>query len=149
MDPVLPQQSPGPWFACVTDAEGRFEIFGLPAGSLRIVALAPDLAPLDERIELTASAPTERELRLQPGCTVRGRVSDSRGEPEANAVVSYGDWSDFVCLKTRSAEDGSFELSGLPSGRAELIAQGVEQALELQPSSATTWNPTMRPPRHR
>lgn len=117
----------------VTDAEGRFQ-FVEPRGEYELYVEEPTwssrtgrqrMAIASQRIKLDKNRPVTLELRADLA-SVRGRVTDSRGQPIAGAKVTtifdnVGVHSDEVRrwlaeTKTRSAvsdADGFYELRGL------------------------------------
>lgn len=73
-----------------TDGKGRFEFDRLPAGSVALVARAPDLAPSAEvEAEAVAGHPREVELALRAGGTIRVRVLDVEGQPEPGRTITW------------------------------------------------------------
>jgi len=124
-----------------TDAAGRSELAGLPAGRTTVNVRAPERAPAQATVELVRGASEELTVVLTRGLVVRGVVRWPDGEPaEGSRVnVDYREerrrgFSSFSSQGTRSAvtdTDGRFELSGL----AEL-ATVTEVDAEATPEGA-------------
>lgn len=115
------------WPVGVTDAGGRLRV-SLPGDG------APPLlieGPGGERAKLS---PGSRAVRLAPPETVRGKVSDARtGKPIAGALVWSGLPPDLPPVRT--AEDGTFSLPVLASGRSLGVAAPGYGMSEPQPAS--------------
>ncbi len=76
-----------------TDAQGRFEVAGLPGDRMTIVDIAAEGRPIGETIEIPdPGAPAAngegREVRLRPLVALSGRVLDEDGKPLAGPVVT-------------------------------------------------------------
>jgi hypothetical protein len=98
-----------------TDAEGRYQLSGLPE-QFTIAISAPEYAGLEEELSRTTSFDTE----LRPN-VLSGTVTDRyTGEGVADATVQVGD------LATTTGEDGRYHLEGLESddGSVEISAEG-------------------------
>ena len=104
------------------DAEGRFELRGLFAGSLVVNVEHPNFVPLlDQTIELEGGATTEREFVLAPGKRIVGRiVADATKVPIANAVIACGQ------KKATTDDSGEFEFGGFAaeSHSISIVADG-------------------------
>ena len=113
-----------------TDAGGGLRFLGLPAGTLSVEALLPATGA---RSALTVEA-REGEvipvtLLLPVVGAVRGTAVTRTGTPVAGAYIGV---EEAEGLPGRSAEDGSFELKGLPTGREfRLTARTPELSLDV------------------
>ena len=109
-----------------TDAAGRYRLDGLPAKSLYIRATAPGCRPGGTRVNLQGTRKTaRRNIRLSPGCTLEGMVTDEAGQPLPNVPVrllmGYGtDLSDYWHGRSskngaasRTDETGRFHFDGI------------------------------------
>ena len=99
------------------DAEGRFEIRGLPAGSARVSATAPAFVPLDA-VEVELPRPkTAGELRLvlERGALLQGRVTTVAGEPVPAVRVGVSG------AAAATNDDGLYWVEGAELGRQEVI----------------------------
>jgi carboxypeptidase family protein len=106
--------------AAQTDAEGRFEITGLPPGEFRLVALGlppkPESFPLLGAERVTAGTRGVRAILGTFG-TIAGVVVDETGAPVARATVMAMEASE-VRSATETGTDGAFELKALDAGTA-------------------------------
>ena len=136
-----------------TDGTGAFE-FGLGAG-WRSVWVEGEGTTSAEVLLVRAGSLGGRgfEFRLVPVHTVQGRITDTRGEPIAGAVVQTSltanyyerrtagspgtDWAKLAWSRTETGPDGAFELGGLPQLPASLVVKHAEfveeRRLALQP----------------
>lgn len=103
------------------DAEGRFELSGLPEGNLEVVATSRGYPP-SEPVTFTADEGTQEiVLRLQRGGRVEGVVRGTGGEPVAGAVIVIAGRRGRVAgvepdlSRALTASDGSFALDGIGS----------------------------------
>ncbi len=109
-------------------ADGSFRFDALPAGSFRFVARHPSFAPgTSALVTLDGASPTRGiEIRIAVGATVSGRVIDGSGAPVPSARVRIGVASrGMIGSEPRqvfAADDGSFEVTGLPRKALEAVA---------------------------
>lgn len=114
----------GPFPALVrSDADGRFRALGVLPGAQPVEARAVGRAPWKGRVEVAAHLTVPMRIVLEAGGTLRGRVVDGQGAPAAAAEVEVGGWQDLAHYRTSAAVDGTFELSGLPTGDIVLAAR--------------------------
>ncbi len=109
-----------------TDASGRFEFVDIAIGRLSL-AVEPEGSPLsvDGPFDLSGSVPVDRviEAKANSGARIRGRLLDAAGHGLAGETVCalalevVGDRREW---KTTTAEDGAYELKGLPEGAFHL-----------------------------
>lgn len=101
------------------DADGRFELTGLPEGELELVATARGFPPSEPVSATPSASPPEVTLTLQRGGRLEGVVRDPDGAPIAGASVrlesSLGRGSSAapVSPPSVSGEDGTFVLDGV------------------------------------
>lgn len=135
-----------------TDAQGKFEIEGVPVGEHRLRAqVAGRLASLPQ-IVTAVEAGTAWASLVFPGTggTVSGVVRDAAGHPVASASISarpdsISPNSDAeVPLPTTSASDGRYSIAGLGLGTYRLSAWGPSNTV-----SATTLVTITRPSENR
>ena len=103
----------------VTDADGLFEFFRLPAksASFELDVQHAELAPGHEVILNNAPAGAkqrkyEAKVTLDAGRTVRGRVMDSQGLPLTDVALRV--YSLHSSRETHTDDQGRFRLTGLP-----------------------------------
>ncbi len=97
-----------------TDAEGRFEIHGIPAGRYQVVGRHPAHAPgIGEPFVIHTGEHREDErLVLPAGATIDGRVVDGRGFPVAQVRVEMHCEREPFPRWALSADDGTFGFEG-------------------------------------
>ncbi|MEO6595822.1 MAG: sigma-70 family RNA polymerase sigma factor [Planctomycetota bacterium] len=105
-----------------TDAEGRFLAVGVPTGSQPLQVRASGFAPWGGRCEVAAGSTCAVRVMLKAGVTCTGVVRGEDGQPVAGVDVTLGERGEFVQLRTRTADDGTFVLTGLPTGESMLAA---------------------------
>lgn len=120
--------------AAVLDASGNFEVRGLPPGPALVMVVASGRAPRGGLgVELSTERPARIDVELEPGRTLRGRVTEEGSRrPIADASVSAeGRIASAasivpVVATTRTDVSGAFALDGLGYGlRAlEVSARG-------------------------
>lgn len=113
-------------YSAHTDAQGRYEIGGLPAGRLHLKVKDPRFVT-----EMLLVEGDTANARLKPGCSIRGRLAVGEkglgGQPVA-AVPADCD-SAWRWETTKTAEDGSYRITGLPPG-VYTVGAGLDAALE-------------------
>jgi RNA polymerase sigma-70 factor (ECF subfamily) len=105
-----------------TDADGRFRAVGVPIGSQPVAARAGGLAPWSGTCEIGAGLTAAVRIAMTDGVTCTGVVRGDAGQSVAGATVAVGTQGDFVLVPTRSANDGTFALRGLPAGEVVVAA---------------------------
>ena len=115
-------------FKTVTDSSGMYTFPGLPAGDYVVMAWAPEyLVEFWEEADSVKNATLvtvengaaveDINFTLLKGAVIRGTVTDAEdGSPIAGAFIVVKRQNGHLKLGTRSAEDGTFEIKGLPSG---------------------------------
>jgi len=115
-------------FQSVRDAEGRFKLSQVEDGSTTIEVRADGFA--DAQAKLTPVVENEsREdivVRMEDGVVVAGRVIDSSGKGVSGAQIFIGgvpqQWQMERQRRGLSGGDGSFRLTSLSAGQAEISA---------------------------
>ena len=131
-----------------TDAKGRFEAKGLPASDVPIQIRADEHAPHHGTVEVVAHAPTEETFRLERGAVCVGKVRNHKGEPLGGIEVTHDEYDSPKRRATRTEEDGTYRLAGLPSGlldfRIRTEKQGTaETKLQARPGETIRWDVTL------
>ena len=99
-----------------TDADGRFELDGLPVGNATITTSAPLFDSKSESVALIEGENThDVVLTPTPTATLSGVVTAATGEVVEGATVQVGSRT------ATTGADGAFELSNLPVGNAAII----------------------------
>lgn len=107
-----------------TDAEGRFEIDGLQAGSQMAVYVNQDgyAGVWSERVTLTDAVTTLPDLVLPEGTSeIAGRVVDESGSPVAGAVVTL---LDLGSVRMTTDAEGRFRFPNLGPREYPMRASG-------------------------
>lgn len=131
-----------------SDAEGRFQLDALPAGSIHVTAShAPDAPGTSELLTLDGTTPrTGVVVKLQEGVTVKGVVFTEAGTPLAGAEVRLVSASADVnagagARQTQSDARGEFVLRGVARGRVALAARhesGASGVVEVATGAGAT-----------
>jgi len=103
------------------DAEtGTFELADVPLGEVTLAVRAEGFVTRRvEGLAVTAEGDTpELEIALEPGITLRGRVTSEDGEPLADVRVALAQEEEE--LSAESDGRGEYELTGVPAGPVEL-----------------------------
>lgn len=115
----------------VFDADGRFVLEGLAAGSYEVVAQAAGFAPSAPLAATAAADPPELTVTLRAGATLIGTLVDAvTRAPLGNGKLTVeggvgGDGGSTAVPVVTSAitrADGSFELAGIAPGRRSMTA---------------------------
>ncbi len=100
--------------------DGTFEVGGLPSPPFRIEADHPDYAPTEVR--RVASVAREVRIQMALGAEVAGQVLDDwDGSALADAKIELRD-DDAVVGRTRTDDEGKFELPRIPAGDYTVVA---------------------------
>ncbi len=104
--------------AARSDAQGRFELRGIPhGGRARLSAGAPGFGGI-ESLEVEVPRPSaagELRLVLPRGALLQGRVTTAAGEPVPAVRVGVG------AVATTTGDDGAYWLEGAPLGRQDVM----------------------------
>jgi hypothetical protein len=136
----------------VFDADGEFDLDGLEAGDTWVRVIAPGFAP-STAVQATASDdPRPIAISLGRGGTLIGRVIDAADRrPLSMAKVSLemqvGTGSSALPyeLVVVTDDDGAFELSGLPPGRASVFVGAFDHHAQIVGGLAVTEGGTLGP----
>ncbi|MEM7584896.1 MAG: carboxypeptidase-like regulatory domain-containing protein [Acidobacteriota bacterium] len=112
--------------SATTDAEGAYEIAGIPPGSQQVEVRHDAYNPVEKTLELELGS-QRADFELIGGHVVAGRVIDDSGLPVAGAVLElegHLEPSQLPRVYTEeSSEAGSFRWSGIANGRYRLVAR--------------------------
>lgn len=115
-------------FQSVLDAEGRFKLSQVEDGSTTIEIRADGFADAQAKITPVVENETREDVvvRMEDGVVVAGRVIDGSGKGVSGAQIFIGavpqQWQMERQRRGLSGGDGSFRLTSLPSGQAEISA---------------------------
>lgn len=164
--------APWPARTARADAEGRYALYGLAEGELEVEARADGLALARATAEIAVGRGARLDFTLVAGLSVAGVVSDSTGQPLADAIVrafdreierhfiplgQYDHRGAFGYPAARTDERGAYRLDGVPPGEVRLFANPPPQPEHLRRRSemraesvmagasgdVLTWNPTL------
>ncbi|MFT7486414.1 MAG: hypothetical protein ACI9F9_002269, partial [Candidatus Paceibacteria bacterium] len=131
---------PGHLIEAITDEEGRFSLYDVPAGKVALAIRSPGLAPV-VRPSLEIPEHEDYDLgsfQMQPGIRILGTVSGSRGEALEGVQV----------LSAISKEAGSVRLE-LPGIGIPLTKTGPEGEFEIEGLAPGSWHLIFDSPQHR
>jgi protocatechuate 3,4-dioxygenase beta subunit len=102
------------WAAATSD-KGAFKLDGLAAGQMSIYLDRPGKPLL---LVGSAGIPetTRYDIRLRPGGSIRGTVTDEQGKPVAKADVRMAMQKSWSPMAGVTDKDGKFDLADVPAG---------------------------------
>ena len=121
--PDIDVRAEGAPSGATTDADGSFEIGGLPQGKVRVTASGQEYTSTSQVAEAGENGASV-ELKLSAGASVSAVVVSSGGEPQAGAeatLTQAGEYS-FNGTKATAGPDGRLLFSHLAPGRYTLTA---------------------------
>ncbi len=134
------------------DAQGRYELAGMPPGSYAVQAAAHGYAPSEANVGVTegASGAVTADFSLSRGAKMTGRVvEDGSGKPLERARISVEGLGTSAPLSVRydalTDARGDFTLEGLPPGEVSLFVSADKHHSRLL--SGITVSPEGTPPR--
>lgn len=133
-----------------TDDAGRFACDEVPVGERSIVATAPGLAPIVQRVTTAVAEPTVLTLMLQRGAVLSGRVTDSEGHalpavkvhagPARYVPGIYVPWGG---QETTTDAEGHYQIDAVWPGELHAVAfvePTVERQFVLADGEHKEWN---------
>ncbi len=114
--------------------DGELQWTLCPTGRVRIEIWCDGFAPFVVERELTAKdVHSLGDVLLEPGCRFAGIVKGKDGAPVADASVMLGEEADLDLIeaRTRSAADGSFQLTGVSGRSSRLVVRAPGYAPRL------------------
>lgn len=132
----------------LTDADGRFKTATLPPGSYPLVVRRVGYGLHRGNVEIKMDRAEDNVVVLSPEATIRGRVTYSSGAPAAGIYVTARGDDRLTGIFAETAGDGSYEVFGLPEGKAFLsirTADGrfAKKTFDVRPGDRLEWNPTI------
>ncbi|MBL8841473.1 MAG: carboxypeptidase regulatory-like domain-containing protein [Planctomycetes bacterium] len=113
------------------DADGRFRVGGLPAGSHRFTVRCAGF--VDGALPPVTLAAGEQSadllVELEAGATIWGVVRGSDGAPVAGASIMCQDLARMAMQSVRSDASGTYRIEGLAAGNFALTRMPAELAL--------------------
>ncbi len=109
-----------------SDARGRFEIGGVPAGRTRLLVETPDGEVVDDGpFDVPRSGVVERRIEVRAPGVLTGTVEDEAGRPVAGATVVIAEIGErgetSRDRRTTTNESGRFRVEGIPGGRYVVV----------------------------
>jgi hypothetical protein len=98
-----------------SDARGRYRLEGLAAGRVTLFLLREG-RPLLQVGAFGVPDTTTYDVRLRPGGTVRGTVTDEDGQPVEGAEVRTAMQNTWSPMVAKTTSEGTFELADVPAG---------------------------------
>jgi protocatechuate 3,4-dioxygenase beta subunit len=117
-----PRETGSGAFADHAEADGTFLITGLKAGAYGITFRSPDGTRASEEVTVEGTREERIKIQLPLAGVIDGVVEDDLHRPVANVTVTA---SGPHRASARSLDDGTFTLSGLPSG--DYVLTSVER----------------------
>ena len=116
-----------------TDGAGRFQAQGLPAERVRVRARGLGTSTSEAFADIPRAGVGQIRIVLGEGATIVGSVSHANGRPVVGAHASLAEGRDAL-ERTRVpvAEDGSFELTGVPVGRLTVVVEIASEELSVE-----------------
>jgi hypothetical protein len=114
----------------IDDPEGRFAVGRVEPGDATVYVLAPGYAPgtafaSDVRPDQPV---TDVFVRLEPGATIEGRVTDPEGQPIPKVGIFLPGWA---TRGKRTDAGGAFRLESIPLGMCTLIFKHADYASKV------------------
>jgi hypothetical protein len=123
--------------ARVTDADGRFQLVGVPDGSYTLTAASPGHQPVAVSVRLDVGATVECDLELPRRSRLLGTVTAaSNGRGVAEAMATLVDGTGMVVGSAVTGPDGSFVFEDLAEGTYTLTASGYAPVAQVVHISA-------------
>jgi hypothetical protein len=109
-----------------TDAEGRYVVEGLAPGRRQVAVRAVGFGARRAEVEIVADVTQVHDVRLAPGVTVVGRITQADGTPATRASVEVGGY-DVLRSEAHVDRDVRYRLEGLEAGELVLVVSSVYQ----------------------
>lgn len=122
----------------VADATGRFSTEGLEPGTYQLDAKSAALVGKTSPVRLTLGDLADVVVKVQPGLSVSGRITDTKGAPIEGAEVTVGLSVSITGTKGLSAvtdKEGRYNLEGVAPGQPALNASKDGFATAARPIS--------------
>lgn len=124
------------WFERLfVEESGYFQLEGVPFGTFQLKIDAPGFLPVLLSIPIAKGETLSKEILLEPGFSLKGRVFDMNQRPVEGAKVMVLRESAADVLTQVTEENGTFELNGLNGGTlvfVQVFKDGYTQLVEEQ-----------------
>ncbi|MEK7484376.1 MAG: carboxypeptidase-like regulatory domain-containing protein, partial [Planctomycetota bacterium] len=117
----------------LAEESGLFQIEGVPEGTFQLRVEAPGFLPLTLSFPIKQGETLNKEIELERGFELKGRVLDANHQPVPLAKVSVLRESIVDILTERTNERGEFIIQGLPGANPVFLKvskEGYTQSLE-------------------
>jgi Carboxypeptidase regulatory-like domain len=109
-----------------TDADGKFLVAGHRPGTFDLLVRSPGHAPWNQRIVLAAGADKEVRVTLDPGSSLRGKITTPSGSPIVGARVDRvgrdGAWFRGG-VSAMTDRHGNYSFTGLAAGDLNIFVR--------------------------
>jgi Carboxypeptidase regulatory-like domain len=122
---AVPRQGndyPPPPAVAVTDAAGVALVEGLAPGMNKVAVRVAGRAPWGGDVDVRPGETARLDVRLPSEVVITGTVRLPTGAPAAGAIVSVGNWGEFLSSVETTGADGSYRLGGVAPGKVEIRA---------------------------
>ena len=127
-----------------TSADGEFHFPGVHKGPAELQVFVRGLAVWTHDVDLEEDRTLDLDVRLEHGFTVRGVARTRDGQPVPGALVHHGPipgvdgYVSRPQLSTKTNVDGTYVLSCIPSGDAELHAEFRSENSHMRTATSVT-----------
>ena len=129
--PLTTEPDPDTAVVAETDSEGRFRLEGLPASPQRLRVEGAGILTAEVRL-VDPAGPAVRILVARE-TSIAGRVVGLDGRPASGVTVHVLGRAGAPPVERATADDGTFEVGGLPEGRYRVFATAGEWAAPAAP----------------
>ena len=105
-----------------TGGDGSFRFPELPPGEIWFWVNHPEYYRLEDELYVPAGADGSRTIRMAPGLRISGRAVLPDGRPARGAWICFRPGDEKEQRHAKVAEDGAFEVGGLPPGECRVSA---------------------------
>jgi uncharacterized protein YfaS (alpha-2-macroglobulin family) len=128
----------------VVDQDGRYTFAGLPPGGYTLIASAPCFQPSAAAVTVSAHGAVHHDLVLRGGGVLTGTVrSTATGPTVPSATVVAIDSEGHTLAQAMTSREGTFRLSGLPSGELTLTVSAPDHEPAAVPASISPGPPSV------
>jgi 5-hydroxyisourate hydrolase-like protein (transthyretin family) len=129
---VVVRTPDGRELSAAVQADGSYEVAGLPAGSPVLVSLrqgAETVAALNQVLTVPTGERVRADLALsQPTGSIQGRIVDEKGTPVSGVAVDLWRSGDGLVATAVTGADGSYRFENVRAGSYQRYAVRVDRA---------------------